>query len=276
MASFEFNSHQPELTAIIELAEKLGDQETATPMMAQGQQGSAPETVGGMQMLMNNANVVLRRLVKQFDDYVTKPHIRRYYEYNMLYSDKDSIKGDFSIDARGSSALIIRDIQNQAFTNLLSAAANPVFAPMIDTRALFTKALQAQHIDPQDIMLSEAEVKARQAASPPQPDPRVQAATITAQGRVAETQAIQAGVTSQVQARTQGEVADRQLRIQELQLQHDIAVMKIASAEKISITAAKAQLAIASTNDTTKKELAAADMTYAEANPRHQGIGLPA
>lgn len=271
-ATFEFNSHQAELAGILEMAEKLGDQETATPMMAQGQQGSAPETVGGMQMLMNSANVVLRRLVKQFDDYVTKPHIRRYYDYNMLYSDKEEIKGDFNIDARGSSALLIRDIQNQAFTNLLSAASNPVFSPMIDARALFEKALQAQHIDPKDIMLSEEEVKARQAAQPPQQDPKIQAATISAQARVQQAQAVQAGVTAQVNARIEAETEDRKLRLQELQLQHDIEILKTSTAERISIGEVKAMLARVAIDDRTKKELAAAEMTYAASNPKHQGI----
>jgi hypothetical protein len=69
-ATFEFQSHQAELASIIEMADRLSDQETAVPMLAQGQQGSAPETVGGMQILMQGANVMLRRLVKQFDDYL--------------------------------------------------------------------------------------------------------------------------------------------------------------------------------------------------------------
>ena len=76
-------------------------------MMLQGSQGGVtPDTVGGMQMLLNNTNVVLRRLVKNFDDMVTKPHIRRYYDYNMAYNENEEVKGDFNILARGSSALL--------------------------------------------------------------------------------------------------------------------------------------------------------------------------
>ena len=272
MVSIEFANHQAEMAAILDLAEKLTDQETATPMMAQGQQGSAPDTVGGMQMLMNSANVVLRRLVKQFDDYVTKPHIKRYYEYNMLYSEKEDIKGDFAIDARGSSALIIRDIQNQAFTNLLAAASNPVFAPMINARELFMKALQAQHIDPTDIMYTEEEVEAKQKQQPPQTDPRIQAAQISAQANVQIAQARQQEAQSEVQARTQQEAEDRQLRVQELQLKERIALMEAASRDKVTVAEMRAELAKVVIADRTKKELAAAEMSYAEANPKHQGI----
>ena len=262
----EFESHQTELAAIIKLAEDLSDQETAVPMMAQGQQGSAPETVGGMQLLMNNSNVVLRRLVKQFDDYITRPHIRWYYDYNMAYSDEDDIKGDFMVDARGTSALVVRDIQNQAFLGLLQTATNQVFSPMIDVRKLYEKALQAQHIDPKDIMLSEAEVAANQAKNPPQPDPRIQAATIAAQAKVQEAQAIASGKQAEIQARTQADVEDRQLRVQELMIQRDIEILKTASAEKTTVMKIKAQLAQTAVEDGRTRSLAMQELQAAAAS----------
>jgi hypothetical protein len=268
----EFESHQRELAGIIDLAEKLADQETATPMMAQAQQGSAPETVGGMQLLMNSANVVLRRLVKQFDDYVTRRHIRRYYDYNMAYSEDDDIKGDFQIDARGSSALITRDVQNQAYTNLLAAAANPVFAPMIDAKKLFEKALQAQHVDPKDIMLSDEKIEANKQNAGKQVDPKVQAAQIAAQARVEEANAIAQGRQQETAARMEQEVEDRRLRELELQLNHDLQIMKTASAEKITIDQVKAALAQTAIADRTKKELAASEMLFKEHSPDHKGI----
>jgi hypothetical protein len=101
---FEVQSHQAEIAAIIDLAQKFADEETSLPQIAQGEQGTAPDTVGGMSILMNSANTVLRRIVKQYDDEVTRPHIRRYYDWNMQYNEDEEIKGDFEIDARGSSA----------------------------------------------------------------------------------------------------------------------------------------------------------------------------
>lgn len=273
-AAVEFNNHQGELAAVIDLAEKLADQETATPMMAQGQQGSAPETVGGMQMLMNSANVVLRRLVKQFDDYVTRPHIRRYYDYNMAYNERDEVKGDFAVDARGSSALIVRDVQNQAFTNLLAMGANPVYAPMIDTRKLFEKALKAQHLDPRDILLTPEQIEARQANQPPPPpDPRIEAAKITADARMQEAQAVAAGRAAETEARSESEVENRRLRMLELQLKHDLQIMQMSAMQNISIQQVKAQLAQTALHDRTKKELAASEMMFKENDsPDGQGI----
>lgn len=185
---FDIPNHQERLQQIIQMAEDLSDKETGQPQLAQGEQGSAPETVGGMQMLMNATNVVRRRQVKSFDDDITKPHIRRYYDYNMAYSEKDEIKGDFMVDARGTSALLVRDIQNQAFLSLLQTAANPLFGKYTDMRKLYAKALQAQHIKPDDVLKSEDQVEREEKAAqenPPPPSDRVQVAQIMAEAQQA-------------------------------------------------------------------------------------------
>lgn len=253
----EISMHQAELQAIISLGMQLADAETSTPLIAQGEQGDAPDTVGGMQMLMNSANVVLRRLVKQYDDYVTKRHIRRYYDYNMAYSEEEGIKGDMQIDARGSSALLVRDIQNQAFTNLLAAAANPVFAPFIDPKKLFEKALAAQHVQPQDIMKSDSQMKeeAEAAAKNPQPqDPRIQAAMINAKARLDEANARAAGEQSELKLRDKIAEQNFAAQIEKLALERELALLKYATDQKLTIEEAKVQLAIAAMGYRQKSE----------------------
>jgi hypothetical protein len=272
----EFNMHQAELQAIITLGTALADAETSTPMIAQGEQGSAPDTVGGTQLLMNSANVVLRRLVKQYDDFVTKRHIRRYYDYNMAYSEDDAIKGDFSVDARGSSALLVRDIQNQAFTNLLAAGANPIYVKYIDTKKLFEKALQAQHVQPQDIMKSDAEVKADEemaAKNPPQ-DPRIQAATITANAKMEESKAFSAGKESEIQLRREISATNFAAELKKLELDRELAVLKYAEDQKLTIIEAKTQLAQTAINNRTKAELYAQEQALKlnPGNPSGEGI----
>jgi len=262
--TFEFNSHQEELANIIKMATELGDQETGVPTIMQGEKGAAPDTVGGMQMLMNSANVVLRRLVKQFDDMVTKPHIRRYYDYNMMYSEDEEIKGDFQIDARGSSALLIRDIQNQAFLNLLAAGANPVYGMYLDTEKLFKKALQAQHVDPADVFKSEEEIEQikeqqKAAAGQPQPDPRIAAAQIRAQTDIQKVQAQNQGDMAELNTRLAIKQADIAARREELQMQREIEMLKMANSQNLSLEQIKAKLADTAIRERGKKELFAAE-----------------
>lgn len=272
-SAVEFNSHQADLAAILELAEKLTDQETGTPMMAQGQQGTAPETVGGMQLLMNNSNVVTRRMVKQFDDYITRKHIRRYYDYNMAYSDKEEIKGDFQVDARGSTALIVRDIQNQAYTNLMAAAGSPMYAPYVDPQKLFEKVLRARHIDPRDIMFGPDRIEENLKNQQGQVDPRVQAAQINAEARLKQADAVAQGRATEVEVLREAEVENRRLRMLELQLKHDLAILEMANAKQLTIDQIKAQLANTAITARTKKELAASEMMFKEQkSPDGQGI----
>jgi len=122
---FEIPTHQPELAAIFEMARNMADEETSLPMLMQGEQGNAPETATGMSMKMNAANVVLRRIVKSFDDNVTNPLITRLYDWNMQNSDKEEIKGDFNVDARGSSVLLVKDTQTQALLGFMSIRQPP-------------------------------------------------------------------------------------------------------------------------------------------------------
>ena len=259
----EFNSHQAELAGIIKMAMELIDQETGVPAITQGEKGAAPDTVGGMQMLMNSANVVLRRIVKQFDDMVTKPHIRRYYDYNMLYNENEEIKGDFTIDARGSSALLVRDIQNQAFLNLLAAGANPIYGVYLDTQKLFEKALQAQHIDPAEVFKSEEEIEKikeqQQQPQAQQADPRIEAAKIRAESDRVRVEAQNQGDMAELQTREKLAQINYQQRMEELAMQREIEMLKMANVQNLTLEQIKAKLADTAMRERGKKEIYAAE-----------------
>lgn len=133
-----------EMMEIIQLGLKLAEDVTGLPMLLQGQQGKAPDTVGGMQMLNNNASAVLRRLARLFDDRVTEPHVRRYYDWLLQYGEDDE-KGDYCIDARGSSALVERDLQNQAVAQMGNIVLDPRFG--LDPKKWAQEFLKSQRLD---------------------------------------------------------------------------------------------------------------------------------
>lgn len=216
MATFEFNSHLQELLAIADAAMKFADQETNMPQMLGGERGTAPETVGGMVMLQSNALTVPRLRVKLFDDGVTRPHIRRYYDYMMATSERTDIKGDFEVDARGVSALLERDIANQAAINLANITSNPRYAPFVKPEKELEIILKAFKVDPADIMLNEQEMEQqRQAAAQQQApqDPRIIAAQTQLQIKQMDLEDKQAQREFEAQ-RNQAEI---QFRMQSLQ-----------------------------------------------------------
>ena len=132
----EFNSHLEELGAIYQQARVLFDEVSGVPMLQQGEQGQSTQTLGGMSMLMNAANTVRRRQVKAWDDNITQPLISDFYHYNMMNSEKNEIKGDYQVDARGTGALLVKETQAQAIANFLSiVGSNPVFQPVLQLKA---------------------------------------------------------------------------------------------------------------------------------------------
>lgn len=133
-----------ELMVILKLGLDLAEQVTGMPMLLQGQMGKAPDTLGGMQLLNNNASAGLRRLARMFDDCITEPHVRRYYAWLMEHGE-DAEKGDFAIDARGSSALVERDLQNQAIAQMAQMVQNPLFGA--DPKKWFAEFCKSQHLD---------------------------------------------------------------------------------------------------------------------------------
>lgn len=262
-STFDIPHHGEIIQQIIELAMKFADEEASIPAIAQGEKGNAPDTVGGITILMNNANVVLGRYIKQFDDCITRPHIRRYYDWNMAYSSKANLKGDFQVDARGSSALLVRDVQAQALLALGQYQGSGIIAPFVNWESWFKEILKLQHIDPAEIMKTDAEI-AQIASAPAQATPeqiRAQAATQVAQ--------IRAGAAQQVaSAKVQGELAYAQkmqeieqqnaaARQQERQDELQLEILKYSNAQKVSLQDAQAQLADRAMQEKTKRDLAA-------------------
>lgn len=172
---------QAEMMNYIRFWMQSAEEETGMPMLLQGQQGNVEHTLGEAQLLNNNGSALLRRVTNIYDDDVTKPHIGAYYEWILLHVDDDSMKGDFTIDALGSSVLIERDAQSQLLGQLLGSSVNPAFGA--DPEAIYREFLLAQRFDAEKLMLSE-EKKAEMAKRQPPEDPRITAAKINAQARI--------------------------------------------------------------------------------------------
>lgn len=178
------DSHQAELANIIALAKQFIDDETAISVLAQGEQGAhTTQTSSGMALLMNAVNVVFRRMVKNFDDDMTVPNIRRLYDWNMQFSPKQHIKGDFEVDARGTSVLLVREIQSQNLLVLLNFVGHPVLGMLLKAAAILRKLGQSMMIPADEIIKTDEEVRTEaeaMAKNPPPPDPSFAAAKLRA------------------------------------------------------------------------------------------------
>jgi len=238
---------QNELMNIIHFGLKMAEDITGLPMILQGQQGKAPDTLGGMQMLNNNATGVLRRLAKLFDDSVTEPHIRRYYSFLLQYGEEEDEKGDFQIYARGSSALVERDAQEQFILQM----ANIVFNPMsgINPEKWVKELLKSKRLEPSNFeytveekqQMQEQQKQAQQQGQ--QQDPRVAIAQMRAQldERLAQMdhQFKQMGMQYEAQESDK----DRQTELVIAQLEQQVEMAKATGQKSVDFEQIKAMLA---------------------------------
>jgi len=139
----------------------MADEVTSLPRYTYGQvpKGGAAETMGGLSMLMGQANITLKDMAKNFDDGITTPFIRDMYHWNMQFSTREDIKGDFEVIARGSTSLIAKEVRNQALTNFAMSTANPLDAPYIKRDELNRQRAQALDISADDLVKSKEEVE---------------------------------------------------------------------------------------------------------------------
>ena len=237
---FEFNSHLQELLAIANAAMQFADGEANMPQLMGGEKGTAPETVGGMVMLYNNANTVLRQRVKLYDDNITRPHISRYYDWKMANDPDPEIKGDYEVDARGSTALVERDIQNQALLNLANITNNARYVPHLREREELKAILKAFKVNPDDIMKPEDQVEQelKAAAEQGQPaDPRIAAAQLKAEVDMAkiednkEARGLQA---QQIEYNKQREQGEYEIAMTEASIDRDTTLLKMDQAERLA------------------------------------------
>lgn len=263
-----------ELTSIVNLGMKMAEDVTGMPMLMQGQQGKAPDTVGGMTILNNNANAVLRRIARLFDSCITEPHMRRYYAWLMEYGEDDDEKGDFQVVARGSTALVERDIQSQEMVNVLALCLNPLYGK--NPKKAMDEFLKSRRFDPAAFDYTEEELKAMQEQQPA-PPPQIEVAKIRAEADMAKTDKIIrkdiqiAQVENQtelqriakdtdrdtafVNAETARTTAEHAAKMEELATRRELAMLDYANREKVSLDQVKAKLADTAMKLRVQKEL---------------------
>lgn len=274
MQVWNIPSAQVELSNIITFALQMADELTNLPMLMQGQQGSAPELLGGMQMLMNNASAPLRVIAKQFDDCLIIPHLRRYYDWGMQ-SGPEGGKGDMQVVARGSSALVQREIAREFLIQAHGLAQRP--NSRIDPDKLDAELFKAHGMSFSSIEYDKATweqmQKAKQQQPPPQ-DPRIEAANIRAQSAAQQVEARAAEAQQRMQFEAAEAEKDRALQSYVKNLEFQIQAMEFAGQKEISFAQLKAMLATKTIDSRDKRELFLAEraLKMDPGNPTNQGV----
>ncbi len=248
---FNIPNNMNEIGAIVKMSLDFSDIETGMPMPQQGEQGAhTTQTFGGMAILQNAANIIFRRIVKNYDDGIITPTMRRLYHWNMQHSDRQDIKGDMAVDARGTSVLLVRELQAQNLLFIVSnLLANPNTGLMIKGYEVVKKLFQSLMIPPDDVMESkddyEKAAQAQAEAAAQQADP----ATLQAQSRLQ---------AAQIQADARREASETQLTV--AQIGERTELIKLATSREISLSQLQAMLASKKMDNETKERIFAVEL----------------
>ena len=228
--TFDINGHLQELLALFNVARDLADEEAGLPSVAQGEAGAQPvNTATGMSILMNSANTVLRRAIKSWDDGITLPFIQRLYDWNMQFNPNQEIKGDNQIHARGSSHLIVKEMQAQNAMSLINIAASPLLQPLTDVPELYRRVVTSMQLDPNEVVKTDSEIEQEMQMQ---------------QQMMAQQQQPQVDPLGQahLELKQQEMQVDAQLEQQRLQQEREIAMAKLTVQENTNMRQVQAKM----------------------------------
>ena len=148
-----------QIMAIVEQSRRFIDDETALPVQSEGEVTDAPNvTATASNIMALGFNVTFRSVVKAWDDGITVPSMRRLYDWNMQHNPRDDIKGDMNVDARGTSVLLVREVQSQVLMAIVqNHTVHPVLAAMLKPYDAYKKFLQSMMVPPDEIMATKDE-----------------------------------------------------------------------------------------------------------------------
>jgi hypothetical protein len=138
------DSHIPELLSIVQAFKQFGDEETTLPTWMIGQMASnetAQATSGRMSMI----TVSIKDVVKNFDAF-SERIIRDLYAWNMEFNPRPDIKGDFKVNARGVSSLVMKEVRSQNLTQLKTTM-TPEDWLYVSRRDFLAETLKAHDMD---------------------------------------------------------------------------------------------------------------------------------
>lgn len=272
-----FNTYQiPNLTAqlmpLIQYALQLAEEHSSIPMVSQGRydEKASPQTYGQAELQNNNALSFLRERGNMLDDAITEPLVLMFYEWLLLDpSVPDDEKGDFKINAHGTSAMVEKAIQEVTITQALQMSLNPAFGA--DPEKTYALWLKSKRIDPRDVQLDPEKKEALQQQPPPKA-PQVEAAQIRAQTELQKAEQSKELALEKIRADTDRDTAyvaelrersqnNAMTNIEELKLRRELALLDYANKNQTTLAEIKADLAKSAAEMQLTRELAAGKAT---------------
>ena len=140
-------------------ARMLADDATGIPSYSHGQTGvqGTGRTAAGISMLMGAAQLSVKGVVKNIDDYLLQPLGEAFYAFNMQFDFDPKIKGDLEVKARGTESLMKNEVRSQRLLQLLNIAGNPNLASFVKFSVVLKELAQSMDLDAEKFINDERE-----------------------------------------------------------------------------------------------------------------------
>ena len=166
-------------------ARQMADDATGIPSYSHGQTGvqGTGRTAAGISMLMGAAQLSVKSVVKNIDDYLLQPLGEAFYAFNMQFDFDPEIKGDLEVKARGTESLMKNEVRSQRLLQLIQLASNPNLAAFVKMPVVLRELAQSMDLDAEKFVNDEREAfiqaeiirAAGGGEEQPQPQPQEQA-----------------------------------------------------------------------------------------------------
>lgn len=136
-------------------ARQLADEATGQPSFAQGQAigQTGVRTASQTQMLLSQASGNIKQVIRNFDEYLLEPMGTAYFNWNMQHNDDAEVKGPIKIVAKGTSALMQKEIQSQRLLQFLQIlSSNPALAPFGNFNYILRQLALSLDLDPEKLV----------------------------------------------------------------------------------------------------------------------------
>lgn len=245
---------------LYEQAKTNADENTSLPLLL-GDTLGANTTLpaSGLAMLLNQQNIVQRQAAHSWDDNITSRLIGKMYHWFMQHDSDPLIKGDYEVEVRGASYLLVKDAQAQHAQLLIQMAAqDQALAQRLNLDELYSLYLGFMDIPVERLLKSKEQVDRELANQQPS-----QHEVLEMEKLVAETEELRARAMAHA-SKGQGEQggpsadrllqyevemaklmdrqADRDAQVLIEQLRRDTMLMRVAADENVSYEKIRADM----------------------------------
>jgi len=140
-------------------ARVLSDEATGIPSFSHGQTGvtGVGRTASGISMLMGAAQLSIKTVIKNIDDYLLQPLGESFYAFNQQFNFNPDIKGDIEVKARGTESLMRNEVRSQRLLQLMQIGSNPTLAPFIKFPVILREIAHSFDLDSEKFVNDERE-----------------------------------------------------------------------------------------------------------------------